>query len=121
MATLPPQYTGWETLGSSVRRMSTPELVGVIQDGPPAERLAALSDAVVANYDARRLVAERFRAARGDLIDVLQAENDYFEAAVACIAGLADRDMASYALMEHTGELLEKFSPGEDRDAAPAP
>ncbi len=78
------------------------------------ERLAALADAVVANFEARRLVAERFRNARGELIDVLQAENDYFEAAVAYLAGVADRDMATYGLMEHTGELLRYFSPEPD-------
>jgi adhesin transport system outer membrane protein len=77
------------------------------------ERLAALGDAVVANADARRLVAERFRAARGELIDVLQAENDYFEAIVAYLAGLAGRDMAVWGLMEHTGDLLRNFSPGQ--------
>ena len=78
------------------------------------ERVAALADALVANYAARDLIAERFRVARGDLIDVLQAENDYFEAGVAYLAGLADRDMASYALMEHTGDLLRFFSPRPD-------
>jgi adhesin transport system outer membrane protein len=76
-----------------------------------AERLAALAEAVIASAEARRLISERFRAARGDLIDVLQAENDYFEATVAYLAGLADRDMAAYGLMEHTGDLLRSFSP----------
>lgn len=82
------------------------------------ERLAALGDAVVAHADARRLVAERFKAARGDLIDVLQAENDYFESVVAYLAGLADRDMAVYGLMEHTGELIRNFSPAAESAAA---
>lgn len=85
------------------------------------ERLEALGDAVVAHADARRLVAERFKAARGDLIDVLQAENDYFESIVAFLAGLADRDMAVYGIMEHTGDLLRNFSPsGEKAAAGPA-
>ena len=75
------------------------------------ERLAALADALVSNYQARDLIAERFRVARGELIDILQAENDYFEAGVAYLIGLADRDMATYALMEHTGDLLRFFSP----------
>ncbi|MEE2691322.1 MAG: TolC family protein [Pseudomonadota bacterium] len=76
-----------------------------------AERLDALADAVVANYEARALISERFRVARGDLIDILQAENDYFEAAIGYLIGLADRDMATYELMEHTGDLLLNFSP----------
>ncbi|NWG71846.1 MAG: TolC family protein [Parvularculaceae bacterium] len=80
------------------------------------ERLAALADALIANAEARRLISERFRAARGELIDVLQAENDYFEASVAYLAGLADRDMATYGLMEHTGDLIRLFSPQADHD-----
>ncbi len=76
-----------------------------------AERLDALADAVVANHEARALISERFRVARGELIDILQAENDYFEAAIGYLIGLADRDMATYELMEHTGDLLLNFSP----------
>ncbi|MEQ8177302.1 MAG: TolC family protein [Amphiplicatus sp.] len=84
-----------------------------------AERLAALADAVTANHEARALISERFRVARGELIDILQAENDYFEAAIGYLIGLADRDMATYELMEHTGDLLLNFSPQpEYADAA---
>lgn len=83
------------------------------------ERLDALEAALVANNEARAMVAERFRAARGDLLDVIQAENDWFEAGAAYLAGLADRDMASYELMEFTGDLLRFFSPrDEDRVGA---
>lgn len=83
------------------------------------ERLAALQSALVVSAEARALVAERFKAARGDLIDVIQAENDWFEAGVAYLAGLADRDMASYELMEFTGDLLRFFSPREEDRVAP--
>lgn len=83
-----------------------------------AERLAVLGDAVVAHAEARGLVSERFRASRGQLIDVLQAENDYFEAAVAYVAAQADRDMATYGVMEHTGDLLRHFSPSPDHARA---
>jgi len=74
-------------------------------------RLEALGIAVVAHDKTRELVLERYRVARGDLIDVLQAENDYFEAGAAYLSGLASRDMAVYGLMEHTGDLLRYFSP----------
>lgn len=74
-------------------------------------RLDALKDAVIAHDQTRELVLERYRVSRGDLIDVLQAENDYFEAAVAYVTGLANRDLATYALMEHTGDLIRFFSP----------
>lgn len=80
------------------------------------EQLDALELALIANSEARSMVAERFRASRGDLLDVIQAENDWFEAGVGYLAGLADRDMASYELMEFTGDLLRFFSPrDEDR------
>lgn len=83
------------------------------------ERLSALEAALVSNNEARALVSERFRASRGDLIDVIQAENDWFEAGVGYLSGLADRDMASYELMEFTGDLLRFFSPrDEDRTAS---
>lgn len=83
------------------------------------ERLAALEAALVANHEARSLVSERFRASRGDLIDVIQAENDWFEAGVGYLSGLVDRDMATYEMMEFTGDLLRFFSPrDEDRTAA---
>lgn len=82
-----------------------------------ADRLTALEEAVIAHDITRDLVLERYRVARGDLIDVLQAENDYFEAAVAYVSGLANRDLAAYALMEHTGDLLRFFSPQHEADA----
>lgn len=83
------------------------------------EKLAALESALAANYEARNMVAERFRASRGDLNDVIQAESDWFEAGIGYLSGLADRDMASYELMEFTGDLLRFFSPrDEDRIAA---
>ena len=40
---LPPEYTGWQAHEAAFRRMTTPELIQEIQDGPPDRRLAALS------------------------------------------------------------------------------
>lgn len=40
---LPLEYTGWQEHESALRRMTTPELIQEIQDGPPQRRLAALS------------------------------------------------------------------------------
>ncbi|MEL6361236.1 MAG: TolC family protein [Pseudomonadota bacterium] len=82
-------------------------------------RVDALEAALVSNFQARDLVAARFRAARGDLIDILQAENDWFEAGVAYLAGLADRDMALFEMMEFTGDLRQRFSPAEQVSTAP--
>lgn len=83
-------------------------------------RLEALDAAAAANARARDLVAERFRASRGTLIDLIEAENDWFEAGVRQLSGRADRDMASFALMEFTGDLLRRFSP-RDEDTRGAP
>ena len=83
-------------------------------------RLAALRSSVIAHDKTRNAVLERYRVSRGDLIDVLQAENDYFEAAVEYLTGLAARDMAGFALMEHTGDLLKRFSPAIDYENAVA-
>lgn len=78
------------------------------------ERVATLEDAVVAHDKTRDLVLERYKVSRGELIDVLQAENDYFDSAISYLAALASLDMATYALMEHTGDLLRYFSPQEE-------
>lgn len=40
---LPAEYAGWRTHEAALRRMTTPELVVEVQDGPPERRLAALS------------------------------------------------------------------------------
>ncbi|WP_411819428.1 TolC family protein [Hyphococcus formosus] len=81
-------------------------------------RLASLADALVAHDETRDLVLERYKLSRGDLIDVLQAENDYFDAGVAYLIGLSSRDIAGYALMEHTGDLLRLFSPENEYNDA---
>jgi outer membrane protein, adhesin transport system len=83
-----------------------------------AARLEAFEQALAANRAARDLVAERFRASRGTLLDLIEAENDWFEAGVRRLSGRADRDMAAFALMEFTGDLIRRFSPrDEDRTA----
>ncbi len=40
---LPPEYDGWLAHEPAFRRMTTPELILEVQDGPPHRRLAALS------------------------------------------------------------------------------
>ena len=84
-------------------------------------RLKAFEKAVIAHNQTRLLVMERFRVSRGDLIDVLQAENDYFEAAIAYLNGLAISDMTAYGVMEFTGELLQMFSPEDAASHAMMP
>jgi hypothetical protein len=37
------QYEGWQTHEHALRKLTTPEVITEVQDGPPARRLAALS------------------------------------------------------------------------------
>jgi hypothetical protein len=40
---LPPEYEGWQDHEAAFRKLTTPELIAEVQDGPPDRRLAALS------------------------------------------------------------------------------
>jgi len=74
------------------------------------ERQAAtLERAYIANRRTRDLFVEQFKVSRGTLLDVLQAEQDYFEAAVAFLQGTAELDVARHVLLDRTGELLGNF------------
>ncbi len=72
--------------------------------------LAARETAYRANRRARDAMAEQFRLSRGDLTDVLRAEQAYFAAAAALLQASIDRDMARYTLLARTGELLPLFA-----------
>lgn len=50
---LPEQYAGWQEHEPALRRMTTPELVAEVQDGPPDRRLAALSVIDLGEVDLR--------------------------------------------------------------------
>ncbi len=76
------------------------------------ERLLVLRRALDANEEARAIYLEQFRVARGTLLDVLESEDDYFNAANAYLRGLVEAEMARFALMAETGELLEKLDIG---------
>lgn len=68
-----------------------------------------LEAAYIANRRTRDLFVEQFKVARGSLLDILQAEQDYFEAAVTYLQGSMEYDVARYALLARTGELLDRF------------
>lgn len=75
------------------------------------ERQAAtLERAYIANRRTRDLFVEQFKVARGTLLDVLQAEQDYFEAATAYLQGVTELDVARHVLLDRTGELLDHFN-----------
>ncbi|MBV7256890.1 TolC family protein [Pacificimonas sp. WHA3] len=70
-------------------------------------QLAALETNYVASRRTRDVIAERFAFARGDLFDVLQAEDNFFSVAGRYIQALTERDAAHYVLLARTGRLLD--------------
>jgi outer membrane protein, adhesin transport system len=59
-----------------------------------------------ANADARGFFIEQFKVARGSLLDLLQAEQDTFEAGLAYARSITELTFARHALLARTGELL---------------
>jgi adhesin transport system outer membrane protein len=79
------------------------------------QQLSALDTAYRASRQSRDVIAERFRAARGTLFDVVAAEDAYFESATAFIQALTELDAARYVLLSRTGRLLEALRIDADR------
>ena len=71
------------------------------------EQLTALEASYIASRRSRDVIAERFRAARGTLFDVVAAEDSYFESATAYIQALTELDAARYVLLSRMGRLLD--------------
>jgi outer membrane protein, adhesin transport system len=69
-------------------------------------QVVTLKRAYDANVKARDFFVEQFKVARGSLLDLLQAEQDVFEATSDYIRGLGALDVARYRLLQQTGELL---------------
>jgi adhesin transport system outer membrane protein len=69
--------------------------------------LAALRESYIASRRSRDVLFERFRVARGTLFDVLEANDSYFETAVAYVQALSELDAARYVLLLRTGKLLD--------------
>ena len=70
------------------------------------EQVRALTASYIASRRSRDVLIERFVNARGDLFDVVQAEDAYFETAAAYIQALSELDAARYVLLSRTGGLL---------------
>jgi adhesin transport system outer membrane protein len=77
--------------------------------------LAALRESYIASRRSRDVLFERFRVSRGTLFDVLEANDAYFETAVAYVQALSELDAARYVLLMRTGRLLDAL----DIDAEP--
>jgi adhesin transport system outer membrane protein len=74
------------------------------------EQLRALEASYIASRRSRDVLLERFVNARGDLFDVVQAEDAYFETATAFIQSLSELDAARYVLLSRTGGLLDALA-----------
>lgn len=71
------------------------------------EQVEALEASYIASRRSRDVLIERFVNARGDLFDVVAAEDAYFETATAYIQALSELDAARYVLLSRTGGLLD--------------
>ena len=74
------------------------------------EQLKALEASYLASRRSRDVLIERFINSRGNLFDVVAAEDAYFETATAFIRTLSELDAARYVLLSRTGNLLESLS-----------
>ena len=79
------------------------------------QQLDAVEASYIASRRSRDVIAERFRAARGTIFDVVVAEDEYFQAATAYILALTELDAARYILLSRTGRLLEALDIDTDR------
>lgn len=70
------------------------------------DQLKALESSYVASRQSRDVLAERFRAARGTLFDLLEAETGFFNVAAAYVRGIIELDAARYVLLSRTGQLV---------------
>ena len=73
------------------------------------EQLRALEASYIASRRSRDVLIERFINARGNLFDVVAAEDAYFETATAFIRTLSELDAARYVLLSRTGNLLDSL------------
>jgi outer membrane protein, adhesin transport system len=68
--------------------------------------VAALEQAYRANRQSRDVLAERFRYTQGSLIDVLNAEDTFFQVAAQLIQAVVRRDAQRLVLAQRSGILL---------------
>ncbi len=75
---------------------------------------AAMEANYVNSRRSRDVLVERFRVSRGTLVDVVNAESNYFAVAARYVQTVIELDSARYALLARTGRLLPAL------DIAPA-
>src|SRR4051812_773971 len=70
------------------------------------DQLRAMEASYIPSRRSRDVLVERFINARGNLFDVVAAEDSYFETATSYIRALSELDAARYVLLSKTGRLL---------------
>jgi adhesin transport system outer membrane protein len=73
------------------------------------QQLKAMEASYIASRRSRDVLVERFINARGNLFDVVAAEDSYFETATSYIRALSELDAARYVLLSRTGSLLAEL------------
>ncbi len=80
------------------------------------DALQTAATAIEANYlasrRARDVLLERFRVARGSLIDVLAAEDNFFQVAARYVQVMAELGVARTVLLARTALLVDAIGPG---------
>jgi adhesin transport system outer membrane protein len=74
-----------------------------------AAAMRPLQAAYLDSRRARDLFAEQFRVARGTLFDVLRAEQDLLDTALALAQTSYELDVARFTLLARNGGLIERF------------
>lgn len=74
-----------------------------------AAAIPPLQSAYLDSRRARDLFTEQFRVARGTLFDVLRAEQDLLDTALALAQTSYELDVARYTLLARNGGLIERF------------
>lgn len=82
--------------------------------------LQALADNYVASRQTRDVLALRFLASRGELFDVMQAQDSFFAIAARYIQVLTERDAARYVLLARTGRLLDALGLPNEGEYSPS-
>jgi adhesin transport system outer membrane protein len=77
--------------------------------GALEEQLKAMEASYIASRRSRDVLVERFINSRGNLFDVVAAEDSYFETATSYIRALSELDAARYVLLSRTGGLLKEL------------
>lgn len=74
------------------------------------DQLVAARASYLATRDSRDVVATRFVASQGSLLDVLTVEDEHFFAAANYVQAVSDLDLAHFMMLARTGRLLNRLS-----------